>query len=63
MVGIREIAKLAGVSAATVSRVINGSTGVDAEKRRRVEEVIAQTNYVPNETARSLFASRPELLV
>ena len=55
MVGIREIAKLAGVSAATVSRVINGSTGVDAEKRRRVEEVIAQTNYVPNETARSLF--------
>ena len=55
MVGIREIAKLAGVSAATVSRVINGSAGVDAEKRRRVEEVIAQTNYVPNETARSLF--------
>ena len=55
MIGIREIARLAGVSPATVSRVINGGSGVDAEKRKRVEKVIAQTNYVPNETARSLY--------
>lgn len=55
MISIREVAQLAGVSPATVSRVINGTAKVSPEKQRRVFEVIQQTNFVPNEVARSLF--------
>ena len=55
MVNIREVAKIAGVSPATVSRVINGSANVSLEKRERVLQAVAQTEFVPNETARTLF--------
>jgi LacI family transcriptional regulator len=53
---IHDIARAAGVSIATVSRVINGSAGVRAEKVQRVREVIARFNYQPNPFARSLLA-------
>ena len=49
MISIREVAKLAGVSAATVSRVINGSAKVSPEKRDRVLRAIEETKFVPNE--------------
>ena len=55
MSGIRDVARLAGVSPATVSRVMNGTANVAPEKRDRVLEAIAQTAFVPNEVARSLF--------
>lgn len=55
MISIREVARLAGVSAATVSRVINGSAKVSPEKRDRVLRAIAETHFVPNEVARTLF--------
>ena len=55
MSSVREVARLAGVSPATVSRVINGTANVNPDKRRRVLEVIEQTEFVPNEVARSLF--------
>lgn len=55
MASIREVAKLAGVSPATVSRVINGTAKVDEEKKARVLQVISDTGFVPNEVARSLF--------
>lgn len=55
MISIREVAKLAGVSPATVSRVMNGTARVDEEKRARVERVICETGFRPNEVARSLF--------
>ena len=55
MSSIREVAKLAGVSPATVSRVINNSANVDEEKKDRVLRVISETGFVPNEVARSLF--------
>ncbi|MBQ8147961.1 MAG: LacI family DNA-binding transcriptional regulator [Lachnospiraceae bacterium] len=55
MTSIREVAKLAGVSPATVSRVINGTAKVDDEKKERVLQVISETGFVPNEVARSLF--------
>ena len=55
MASIREVAKIAGVSPATVSRVVNGSAGVSPEKQHRVLEAIAKTGFVPNEVARSLF--------
>ena len=55
MISIREVAELAGVSAATVSRVMNGTAKVDPEKRERVLRVIEETGFIPNEVARTLF--------
>lgn len=54
---IYEIAKEAGVSIATVSRVINHSSAVSEKSRKRVTEAIKKLNYVPNSTARSLSTS------
>ncbi len=51
---IYDIAKLAGVSSATVSRVINNVPGVSEDKRRRVMETLSRHNYVPNMFARNL---------
>ena len=55
MISIREVARLAGVSASTVSRVMNGTAKVDPEKKERVLRVIEETGFVPNEVARTLF--------
>lgn len=55
MSSIREVARLAGVSPATVSRVMNGTAGVHPEKKEKVLRAIAETGFVPNEVARSLF--------
>lgn len=54
----REIAKLAGVSCATVSRVINKDSKVAPETAKRVWEVISQYGYVQNSVARSLRMSQ-----
>ena len=51
---IYDIAKLAGVSASSVSRVINGKPGVNKEKRQVIEALLRETNYVPDANARSL---------
>jgi LacI family transcriptional regulator len=53
-VTIHDVAKEAGVSAMTVSRVINDSPRVSDDTRRRVQASIAKLNYVPNRLARSL---------
>ena len=50
---ISEIAKLAGVSSAAVSRYINGGS-ISEEKKQKIKKVIEETGYVPNLTARSL---------
>ena len=55
MASIREVAKIAGVSPATVSRVMNGTANVDEEKKQRVLEAIQETGFKPNELARALF--------
>ena len=57
-VTLRDVGKRAGVSAMTVSRVINGRAGVDAETQRRVEEAIAALDYVPNRVARGLISQK-----
>ena len=54
VITIKEIAKLADVSTATVSYVINNSKNVLPEKRKRVLEVIAKSGYQPNQVAKSL---------
>ncbi len=51
---IRDVAKLADVSVATVSAVINKNKYVSPELEHRVEEAIIQLNYRPNLVARSL---------
>lgn len=54
--GIREIAKIAGVSIATVSRVINSPEKTSKEMHDKVTSIIKQYNYVPNETAKNLYS-------
>jgi len=55
---LRQVAKLAGVSLATASRVINGHSNVSAIARDRVWKVINENGYQPNPIARSLAARR-----
>lgn len=55
---LEDIAKQAGVSRSTVSRVVNGSPSVSAEVRKRVLKVIQSTGYHPNAAARSLASQR-----
>ena len=62
MASIREVAKLANVSPATVSRVMNGTARVDEEKKQRVLAAIKETGFVPNEVARSLFKKSAKLI-
>ena len=51
---VRDVAKRAGVSTMTVSRVINNSGYISQDTRERVEKAIAELGYVPNYLARSL---------
>jgi LacI family transcriptional regulator len=51
---INDVARAAGVSPMTVSRVINGNSNVREEKRIAVNEAIARLNYAPSAAARSL---------
>ncbi len=51
---ISDVAKRAGVSTMTVSRVINNSGYISQETRERVEQAVAELGYVPNALARSL---------
>lgn len=58
MYGIRDIARLANVSVATVSAVANGKGGVSAELTSRVREAMEALDYHPNHLARSLRVRR-----
>ncbi len=51
---ISDVAKRAGVSTMTVSRVINNSGYISQDTRERVEKAIAELGYVPNALARGL---------
>jgi LacI family transcriptional regulator len=59
---LEDIAKRAGVSRATVSRVINGENNVKEQTRALVMEVIQQSNFQPNVAARSLAAGRTNVI-
>ena len=54
MATIHDVARLAGVSAVTVSRVLNNSTRVSAKTQERVRQAIDELGYVPSVAARSL---------
>jgi LacI family transcriptional regulator len=59
---IRDVAREAGVSIATVSRVFNGSRSVSEEARRRVQEAATALGYWPNRAARSLTTNQSHAL-
>ncbi|SDI01634.1 LacI family DNA-binding transcriptional regulator [Alteribacillus bidgolensis] len=51
---MKDIAKEANVSTATVSHVINGTKHISEEKQNKIMEVIRKYNYIPNSTAKNL---------
>lgn len=59
---ILEVAKRAGVSPATVSRVTNGKSTVDRKLAKRVWQAIEEVGYVPNPQARALVSGRSRVL-
>jgi LacI family transcriptional regulator len=59
---LEEIGRRAGVSRSTVSRVLNDHPDVRPAVREKVEEVIAETGYLPNQAARALVSSRSGLI-
>ncbi|MCI3919154.1 LacI family transcriptional regulator [Paenibacillus sp. TRM 82003] len=62
MVTIYDIAKAAGVSAMTVSRVINNTGRISEATRAKVKQVMEDLNYVPNSNARSLVKQETKML-
>ena len=54
MASRKDVAREAGVSAASVSYYINNNGYVSAEARKRIQEAIEKLNYSPNQIARSL---------
>ncbi|HEV3484692.1 MAG TPA: LacI family DNA-binding transcriptional regulator [Vicinamibacterales bacterium] len=61
-VTIRDVAREAGVSVATVSRVLNDSGPVSEGARARILEIAGRLRYTPNEAARTLISSRTSAL-
>lgn len=55
---IKDVAQLAGVSKALVSRYLNGRPGVGEKNRERIADAIRELNYTPNALARSLVTQR-----
>lgn len=58
MVDRKEVARLAGVSSMTVTRVVSGKGYVSEETRRRVQKVIDETGYIPNRIASGLVSRK-----
>lgn len=63
MTTIKDIARLAGVSIATVSRVLNGQSGVSESKRQKVLQVAEETHYSLNRFAAGIKEKMPHVLV
>ncbi|MBX4929855.1 LacI family DNA-binding transcriptional regulator [Rhizobium binae] len=61
-VGIRDVAKLAGVSTGTVSRVLNDHPSVTNELRARVRRIIDDLGYMPDPSARSMRSKVSRLI-
>ena len=62
MATVLDVAKRAGVSPMTVSRVVNGSGPVSPKLRARVEKALKETGYVPNTVARNLRTKRTDTI-
>ena len=63
MANIQQVAQKAGVSVATVSRVLNNATSVSPKTRLKVENAIKDLNYEPSMLGRNLRNSESRLLL
>ncbi|MDL2234745.1 LacI family transcriptional regulator [Christensenellaceae bacterium OttesenSCG-928-L17] len=61
-VTIKDIARIANVSYATVSRALSGSTEINSETRKRILQICEEVGYTPNDIARSMVARQTHLL-
>jgi LacI family transcriptional regulator len=61
-ISIRDVAKRAGVSIATVSRTVNGISTVNEELAARVWKAVEEVGYLPNTQARALVSGRSRML-
>ena len=59
---IADVARVAGVSVPTVSRVLTGTAKVSAEKRERVLSAIEELHYRPSAAARALVSRQPQII-
>lgn len=59
---IYDIARKAGVSASTVSRVINNRPGIKAQTRENIKKLLKEYNYIPDENARGLVNKATKLI-
>ncbi len=58
IITIYDIAELAGVSPSTVSRALNGKPGVSRKNREKIQKVLEENRYIPDENARSLVMQK-----
>jgi LacI family transcriptional regulator len=58
MVSIKDVARQAGVSPATVSRAVNGKRSVCKKTREQILKIVESTGYVPNKAARAMVLRR-----
>ena len=56
---IKTIAKMAGVSVSTVSKIINNYSDVSEETKARVLEIMKETGYTPSNSAKTLATKNP----
>ncbi|EMT39121.1 LacI family DNA-binding transcriptional regulator [Thermoanaerobacter thermohydrosulfuricus] len=63
MATIRDVAKLAGVSTATVSRVLNEQGGVNSETKQKVLDAIKKLNYKPNTIAKNFRQNKTDTII
>lgn len=62
MATIKDVAKLAGVSIATVSRYINSNGYVSMEAKEKISKAVEELKYTPNEVARSLYKKTSKMV-
>lgn len=63
MITLKDIAKKAGVSVMTVSRVVNGNhSKVSAQTAERIQKIVDEMGYVPNYSARSLISKKTNIV-
>ncbi len=62
MVSIKDVARVAGVSDKTVSRVVNGEPNVTPDTMEKVQLAIADLGYIPNLAARSIRSNRTNII-
>ena len=63
MVTIKDIARESGYSVSTVSRVLNNRNDVSPDARKKIEEVVAKFNFVPNNNAKHLKQNNSKMCI